>query len=98
MSVVVEYDCDVKASTKRTWAYISDFARMPDWDPAIVESRQVTPGGIGVGTVFDMVTRFNGSTSRIRCVDSHRGEESKKNPGFAQHLRASLTVGSRRQV
>ncbi len=40
--------------------YMSNFANAATWDPGVASASQVTPGEIGLGTTFQLVTLFNG--------------------------------------
>jgi carbon monoxide dehydrogenase subunit G len=47
-------------------AYVSDFGRISEWDPSVIESRDTTPGPLGVGSEFEVVVRFLGRRVRFR--------------------------------
>jgi len=40
--------------------YMADFSHSVDWDPSVTSARQVSAGGVGLGTKFELVTNFNG--------------------------------------
>ena len=40
------------------FAYMADFAHAAAWDPSVLEARQTSDGPIGVGSTFEVVTKF----------------------------------------
>ena len=56
----------VSSSPDDTFAYIADFANVESWDPGVIESRQISPGPVGVGTEYDVVARFMGARAPMR--------------------------------
>ena len=47
-----------RTSPAETFAYLADFSHAAIWDPGVLEATQASSGPIGVGTTFDLVTRF----------------------------------------
>ncbi len=64
------------------FAYVSDFHRIQEWDPAVAHAEKLTPGAVGVGTEFriDMKAGFS---LRYRVVE------------FEPDARMLMTVDSR---
>lgn len=56
----------VPGGPEKTFEYLSDFARVADWDPGVVESEKVGEGPVGVGTVFRVVSSFLGRRVPLR--------------------------------
>ncbi|MFM8998483.1 MAG: SRPBCC family protein [Actinomycetota bacterium] len=50
---------DLPKPLEEAFAYLGDFSTTAAWDPGIDSAAKVTEGPIGVGTVFDLVARFN---------------------------------------
>ncbi len=42
------------------FAYMADFSNTRDWDPSVTRADRPADGPIGVGSRFDLVTRFGG--------------------------------------
>lgn len=42
------------------FAYLSRFSTTAEWDPGVVEARDLTPGPVGVGSAFEVVSTFLG--------------------------------------
>ncbi|HUX03404.1 MAG TPA: SRPBCC family protein [Acidimicrobiales bacterium] len=53
-------------SIDRAFSYMSDFANAQEWDPGVLEARQVGGGPIGIGTEFDLVVKFGGRRREMR--------------------------------
>jgi len=61
----IEVDCPADTA----FAYVSDFARVSEWDPGVVESRALGDGGpVDVGSRFELVTRFRGNRQQFEYV------------------------------
>ena len=56
------------------WSFVAEnfFANHPKWDPAIVEMRQLTAGGMGEGTQGVEVRRFGGKQEAAFVVREFR--------------------------
>ncbi|MBM3940048.1 MAG: hypothetical protein FJ318_03980 [SAR202 cluster bacterium] len=50
------------------FAYMSDFTNSVDWDPNVISARRATDGDIGLGTAFDLVSKFAWSRVPLRYV------------------------------
>jgi hypothetical protein len=50
------------------FAFLSDFENVPKWNDAIVETRKVSEGAVGVGTIYQ----------QVRSVPSRSGENFEK--------------------
>ena len=46
--------------------YVVDFANADEWDPGIESAEKVTDGPVVVGTEFDLVAGFLGTTADVR--------------------------------
>ncbi len=59
----VERTLQVTASPEAAFDYVADFSRAQEWDPGIPSARRLDDGEIGVGSRFELVSRF-GSTEQ----------------------------------
>jgi len=60
---------DVACTPAEAFAYVSDFSRVAEWDPAVVESRALDTGGrVRVGSRFELVALFRGKRQRVEYV------------------------------
>lgn len=59
----VERALQVAASPEAAFDYVADFSRAQEWDPGIPSARRLDDGEIGVGSRFELVSRF-GSTEQ----------------------------------
>ena len=57
---------NVDTPIDQVFDYLVDFSNAAEWDPGIESAVQVTPGPIEVGTEFDLVARFLGTTADMR--------------------------------
>ncbi len=53
LSMREEFDCPRSAAD--AFAYITDFARISEWDHTIVSSKKASKGKIGIGSLFNLV-------------------------------------------
>jgi hypothetical protein len=44
------------------FAYAADLANTKEWAPVVISARQMDGGGVGVGTRFELVTKFGAVT------------------------------------
>ncbi|HEU4319839.1 MAG TPA: SRPBCC family protein [Acidimicrobiia bacterium] len=51
----------IKRPLDEVFSFTSDFANSEKWDPGVESSKQVSDGPVGVGTRYDLVTRFGSS-------------------------------------
>lgn len=56
---------DTRESCDDVFAYLSDFTTTQEWDPGVVEAKRLTPGEIGEGTEFRLVTKFLGRRTAL---------------------------------
>lgn len=56
---VLRRTVDVPRPLSEVFAFLGDFSTTETWDPGIASATKSTEGPIGVGTVFDLVARFN---------------------------------------
>jgi Polyketide cyclase / dehydrase and lipid transport len=60
---------DVPCSATDAFAYVSDFSRISEWDPGVVESRALgRDAPIHVGSRFEVVALFRGNRQRFEYV------------------------------
>jgi hypothetical protein len=65
---------DVDRPADAVWSFVAEnfFANHPKWDPAIVEMRKLTAGGMGEGTEGVEVRRFGGKQEAAFVVREFR--------------------------
>jgi carbon monoxide dehydrogenase subunit G len=62
---------DVACGPAEAFAYVSDFSRVAEWDPAVVEARALGDASpVGVGSRFELVALFRGKRQRFEYVVS----------------------------
>lgn len=49
---------EVPTAVDEAFAYVADFSTTAEWDPGIVEARRLDDGPLGVGSRFEVVSRF----------------------------------------
>jgi carbon monoxide dehydrogenase subunit G len=60
---------EVPCSAAEAFAYASDFSRVSEWDPGVVESRALgRDAHVEVGTRFEVVAVFRGNRQRFEYV------------------------------
>jgi Polyketide cyclase / dehydrase and lipid transport len=47
----------IRRPVEDVFAFLADFENVPAWNPAIVETRKVSPGPVGVGTTYRQTSR-----------------------------------------
>lgn len=56
----------VGCAPRDAFAYVSDFSRVAEWDPGVVESRALATGrAVEVGSRFELVALFRGKRQRF---------------------------------
>lgn len=60
----VERTLDVAASPEAAFDYVADFSRAQEWDPGIPSARRLDDGPIGIGSRFELLSRF-GNTEQL---------------------------------
>jgi len=58
----------IKRPLDEVFAFTADFANSERWDPGVESSRQQGDGPVGVGTHYDLVTRFGSSRTPMTYV------------------------------
>ncbi len=53
-------ELEVARPIDEAFAYLADFANTEQWDPGVVRADRLTPGPIGTGTAFEVVSDFLG--------------------------------------
>ena len=70
---------EVSCPPEDAFAYVSDFSRVAEWDPGVVESRALGNGAtLGVGSRFELVTLFRGNRQRFEYVVTAFDESSRR--------------------
>jgi carbon monoxide dehydrogenase subunit G len=60
---------DVTCTPAEAFAYLSDFSRVAEWDPGVVEARALGDAArLGVGSRFELVALFRGKQQRFEYV------------------------------
>lgn len=60
---------EVPCTAADAFAYVSDFARVSEWDPGVVESRALRDDvRIEIGSRFELVALFRGNRQRFEYV------------------------------
>ncbi len=49
----IENSITIDRDPQEVWGYLADLENLPEWNYAIVSTRQVSPGPVGVGTVYE---------------------------------------------
>jgi hypothetical protein len=55
-----------RLAPEEAFAYMADFSNARVWDPSVTEARRVDDGPIGVGSSFELVSRFAGRDVPLR--------------------------------
>jgi hypothetical protein len=63
--MVVDERIVTRASPAKAWAYLSDLANVPAWDPTVLSVEQKIPGPVGLGTQFSVAVRQFGAESSL---------------------------------
>jgi len=73
-TVKLEETIDLERPVHEVFAYVSDFSRVEEWDPAVSRARKVTLGAPGVGTEYrvDMNAGFSIDYTVVEFVDNER--------------------------
>jgi Polyketide cyclase / dehydrase and lipid transport len=64
----------IRRPIEDVFALLSDFENVPKWNSAIVDTRKLSDGPVGVGTVYQQVR--SGSESERRALRGHRLQPS----------------------
>jgi len=60
---------EVPCPPEEAFTYVSDFSKVAEWDPAVVESRALGDGSrIDVGSRFELVGLFRGNRQRFEYL------------------------------
>lgn len=60
---------EVPCTAADAFAYVSDFSRVSEWDPGVVESRALgNDARLEVGSRFELVALFRGNRQRFQYV------------------------------
>jgi hypothetical protein len=55
-----------RTAVEPAFEYLSRFSTAVEWDPGVVASRDLTPGPVGVGSAFEIVSSFLGRRVPLR--------------------------------
>jgi hypothetical protein len=55
-----------RVSAEAAFDYLSRFSTTAEWDPGVVEARDLTPDPVGVGSAFEVVSTFLGRRVPLR--------------------------------
>ncbi len=58
MSASITEIIDVATPIEQTFAYIADFGNLSEWDPSFDESRRLDDGALGIGSKFEVATKW----------------------------------------
>ena len=85
-----EQTIEIDRPVEEVFAYLADFRNVPTWNYYVHEVRQLTPGPVAVGTVYDQVRRTDGQRYRVTAYDPPRKVAVATLPGqrpaFLRHL------------
>lgn len=59
---------EVACSPEEAFAYVSDFSRVAEWDPGVVESRALDTARVAVGSRYQLVALYRGKQQRFEYV------------------------------
>ena len=59
----VEREIETACPTEPAFDYVADFSTAQEWDPGIPSARRLDEGGIGLGSRFELLSKF-GSTEQ----------------------------------
>jgi NAD(P)-dependent dehydrogenase (short-subunit alcohol dehydrogenase family) len=59
------------------FAFVADFRNLPAWDPTADAANKITPGALGVGTIFEIVVMFGPRRLPMRYVISEFGPDRR---------------------
>ncbi|MBV9281477.1 MAG: SRPBCC family protein [Chloroflexi bacterium] len=63
----VEASIDIKAPIQQVFATITDPRRAPDWNPNVIEVKDVSEGQLGEGSTWRQVTLILGRQANLVC-------------------------------
>lgn len=73
MTVRVEHTVTINQPVAKVFAAVTDFENEPQWQPAVLESRHMPPGPVGLGTRTFQARKFFGrrveSTSDVTAFE-----------------------------
>jgi carbon monoxide dehydrogenase subunit G len=53
MPMRIEQAITIDREPEAVWGYLADLEHIPEWNPAIAQTRKVTRGPVGVGAVYE---------------------------------------------
>ena len=73
-TVRLDETIDLERPVHEVFAYVSDFSRVEEWDPAVSRAEKLTLGMPGVGTEYriDMNAGFSIDYTVVEFVDNER--------------------------
>ena len=56
----LDFSCEIKRPVDDVFAYLTDPAKVPEWNPAVLQCREEPSGPVQVGSMLHMVSRILG--------------------------------------
>lgn len=85
-----ELDIDINRPTQEVFAYLADFTNIPSWNYYVADVRQLTPGAVAVGTVYEQIRRTDQQRYRVSTYEPPRTVAVTTLPGempaFHRHI------------
>ena len=79
------------------FAYLADFTNVPSWNYYVRDVRQLTPGPVQVGTVYDQIRRTDRQRFQVTALEPSRTVAVATLPGerpvFHRHLALRPAAG-----
>jgi uncharacterized protein YndB with AHSA1/START domain len=91
--LIVQFSNTVEIARPRgeVFAYLADLEHTPEWNWAITESRKVTPGPVGVGTVYEQTRSVPRHQEEALTVTRLEVDELLELDGSLAYLPVHLT-------
>ena len=61
----VEREIETACSQQRAFEFVADFSTTQEWDPGVPKARRLDNGPIGIGSRFELVSRFGSKEQTI---------------------------------
>ena len=92
-----EHAIEIDRPIDEVFAYLADFTNVPSWNYYVQEVRQLTPGPVQVGTVYDQIRRTDRQRFQVTAHDAPRTIAVTTLPGerpeFHRHFALRPTAG-----
>jgi uncharacterized protein YndB with AHSA1/START domain len=56
----LDFSCEIKRPVEEVFAYLTDPAKVPEWNPAVLQCREEPSGPVQVGSKLHKVSRILG--------------------------------------